>query len=394
MWITIRGLAWCQSRMRKEPVMKEATTYVGLDTHKSSIAVSALSPIKNEPTEWSLPNNARAVDRLARRLKRDASGRIVCCYEAGPCGYVLQRQLRKRSIECIVVAPSLIPVKPGERIKTDRRDARKLAEYLRSDSLTEVQPPTEAEESMRDLCRSRVDAKKDQLRARHRLAKFLLRRGLIYTAGHSWTLRHRTWLRAIKFERAIDRQVFDDYMLSLDQQTERVSNLTKNLEDASKETLYREAVGWLRCFKGIDTVTALSLLAEVHDFRRFNSPRQLMSYLGLTPSEASSGTQRRLGAITKCGNGHARRLLIEAAWHYRHRPSVGTSLRRRRSGQPPHIIALADKAQMRLSKRFYRLAYTKGKPGGKVVTAIARELSGFIWAVMQGATPQVPEASV
>jgi transposase len=394
MWITIRGLAQSQSRMRKEPVMKQCTTYVGLDIHKSSIAVAALFPDKKERTEWSLPNNTRAVERLARRLKRDAPGGILCCYEAGPSGYVLQRQLRRQGLECIVVAPSLIPVKPGERVKTDRRDARKLAQHLRSDSLTEVQPPTEAEESIRDLCRSREDAKRDQLRARHRLAKFLARRGLVYTGGHSWTLRHRRWLRAINFERTTDRQVFDDYMLAVDQQTERVSNLTKALEEASKEEPYREPVGWLRCFRGIDTITALGLLAEVHDFRRFRSARHLMSYLGLTPSEDSSGTHRRLGAITKCGNGHARRLLIEAAWHYRHRAAVSAPLRRRRSGQPPHVIALADKAQVRLNRRFYRLAYTKGRPAGKVVTAIARELSGFIWAVMQSAEPQALETEV
>jgi transposase len=316
-------------------------------------------------------------------LNKHASGELACCYEAGPCGYTLQRQLAKLGIGCQVVAPSLIPVRPGERIKTDRRDARKLAELLRADLLTEVHPPTESEESVRDLCRCREAVGRDLTRARHRLGKFLLRRGCTYTQGkRAWGTRHRRWLQTLSFEHPAEQYTFDTYLLAVEQLEERRRLLDEKLAEMANMDPYREPVGWLRCFRGIDTVTALSIVAELHDFRRFRSPRALMAYLGLVPSERSSGDGRRQGSITRTGNGHLRRLLVEAAWHYRHRPEIGVTLRQRRKDQPGRVIAIADRAQQRLWKRRMRMS-ARGKPHNKIVVAQARELVGYIWAALQ-----------
>lgn len=317
-----------------------------------------------------------------RRLEQRGQGEIECVYEAGPCGYTLQRQLRAAGIGCQVVAPSLIPVKPGERIKTDRRDARKLAEHLRAGLLTEVHPPSEADEAARDLCRCREDAKEDLMRVRHRLSKMLLRRGRVYRAGQNWTKRHREWLRGQRFEHAADQAVFEDYLLAIEQLEERVVRLDERLREVASTDPYRDRVGWLRCFRGIDTVAALTIVAELHDFARFRSPRHLMAYLGLVPSEHSSGQSTHRGAITKSGNRHVRRMLVQVAWHYRHRPAVGAVLRKRRHGQPAAILALADGAQQRLHRRYHRLLLARRKPHQKVVIAVARELVGFLWAAL------------
>jgi len=365
--------------------MSESITYVGMDVHKESVRVAMILPGQKEPVEWSQKNTPSS---LIKRLKRKATGSLVCCYEAGPCGYALQRAMTKAGIRCLVVAPSLIPRKPGERIKTDRRDAKKLARYLRSGDLTEVHPPTTEEESVRDLCRAREDAKEDLLRSRHRLQKFLLRRGLVYPRGkRAWTHNHRAWLRSLSFEDESDRLVFDDYLRMVEYLEERVKGWLQALEDLSTHEPYATAVGYLRCFRGIDTVTAMTVVAELHGFMRFTSPRQLMAYLGLVPGEHSSGEKRRQGAITKTGNGHVRRVLIEASWHYRHVPAVSTALKARQKGQPEWAIAVADKAQRRLNRRYWRLI-NKGKPTSKAATAVARELVGFLWAVMYTASSQ------
>ena len=362
--------------------MGEPTTYVGMDVHKKDIVVALLAPDVQEPVEWKLRNEPRAIRRLAKRLRREAVGELQCVYEAGPCGYTLQRQLLERGIQTNIVAPSLIPVKPGERIKTDRRDARKLAAAARAQMLTAVHPPTEAEEAVRDLCRCREDARVDLTRARHRLSKMLLRRGFVYRVGRNWTHRHRQWLRSLQFEDFATRTVFEDYLTVVEQGEERVRALESRLEEIAQEEPYCERVGWLRCFRGINTVTAMTILTELHDFRRFDDPRRLMSYLGLVPSEHSSGEKTRRGAITKAGNSHVRRVLVEASWHYRHRPAVGVQLRQRREGQPRAIIALADRAQRRLHRRFHRLVLASGKCSQKAVVAIARELVGFLWAAL------------
>ena len=359
--------------------MEEGTTYVGMDVHKRTIAVTVRFPGGGRD-ERTIPHEPRAVNRLVRKLKREAPGAILCAYEAGPCGYGLQRDLQEQGLECQVIAPSRIPRKPGDRIKTDRRDARMLAELLEGGLLTEVHPPNPEDEAVRDLCRAREDAKEDQVRARHRLSKFLFRRELRW-GRKNWTLAHQQWLRGLRLEHAADQAVFDAYCIALDQATERVRMVDLGLKDWALIEPYATPVSWLRCFHGIDTVSAMTLVTELHDFRRFRRPRELMSYLGLIPSEHSSGGRTQRGGITKTGNGHARRILIECAWHYRHQPRVSRALRERREGQPARVIAIADKAHRRLSGRYRRMT-ARGKEHNKVVVAIARELVGFLWATL------------
>jgi transposase len=361
--------------------MGESITHVALDAHKKFLQVALLEPGKREPVEWRVVHEDAAVRRMAKRIQREASGKVQVCYEAGPCGYALQRTLVKLGLDCVVIAPSLIPVKPGDHIKTDRRDARKLAELFRAGLLTEVHPPTTGEEAFRDLCRCREDAKEDLLRARHRLGKMLLRRGIIWQEGKNWTEGHRKWLRSVSFEHPADKLVFEDYLLAIEHLEERIRGLESAIAAGAEQDPYREPVGALRCFQGIDTLTAVTLVAELHDFRRFQSPRELMGYLGLVPSEDSSSDKRRLGSITKAGNSHARRVLVESAWHYRHPPRVGKGLRKRREGQPGQVIATADKAAQRLHRKFVKLQ-GRGKAMGKVVVAVARELVGFLWAAL------------
>lgn len=361
-------------------------TYVGLDVHKKSIAITLLPALGGAPVEWQEPNESRALQRLARRLKREAPGAVSSCYEAGPTGYALWRQLTGLGIPCMVVAPSLIPIKPGSRIKTDRRDARKLAELLRAGLLTEVHPPSESDEALRDLCRCRDNGRDDLVRARHRLGKFLLRRHCIFTGSkHHWGPRHVHWLEQLRFDDAASQATFDAYYLAIQQCQERLVRLDAQLAEFGAAEPYKEPVGWLRCFRGIDTVTAVSLIAELHDFRRFRSARALMAYLGLVPSEHSSGEREQRGSITKAGNRHVRRLLVEAAWHNRHRPGVSLPLRKRREGQPARVLAIADRAQQRLSARYARMS-VRGKPHPKTVVAMARELVGYLWATLQPAT--------
>lgn len=361
--------------------MEKGTTYVGMDVHKKDIVVAMLAPGAREAVTWKLVNEPRAVRRLAKKLDRQAAGEVRCAYEAGPCGYVVHRQLQTEGVACQVVAPSLIPAKPGDRVKTDRRDARKLAELLRAGLLTEVHPPSEAEESVRDLCRCREDAKQDLSRCRHRLGKFLLRRGLRYGDGKAWTKRHRKWLWSLKLDHPAAQATLEAYLLRVEQMEAHLGELDASIAAIADSEPYREPVGWLRCFRGIDTLTAMVILTELHDVRRFVDPRQLMAYLGLVPSEHSSGESTQRGGITKAGNAHLRRVLIEAAWHYRHPPRVGVTLRRRREGQPAGIIVLADRAMQRLHWRHWRLL-SLGKPPQKAVTAVARELVGFLWATL------------
>ncbi len=363
--------------------MSKGMTWVGMDVHKKAINVAMILPDRKEYVEWQVSNEPRAVKRLAKKLVRMAPGEVRVCYEAGPCGFVLQRQLQAGApLVCEVVAPSLIPTKAGERVKTDRKDARKLAQYFQSGLLTEVQPPSEEEEAVRDLCRCRERTKQDLTRSRHRVTKFLLRRNVFYRGpGNTWTRKHRAWLRGLRFGIAVDQMVFEEYLQAVEHLEERIKGLDEKIEAISKEDPYREPVGHLRCFRGIDTITAITVVAELYKFMRFNSPRQLMGYLGLVPSEYSSGDHYSRGSITKAGNSHVRRVLVEAAWNYRHHPAVGVALRKRRKGQPDWAIRIADHAQQRLCRRYRRLT-AKGKPKNKAVVAVARELAGFIWSVL------------
>ena len=335
--------------------MKNVTTYVGIDAHKKDLFVAMLMGHEKTPVTWQLANEPRAVHRLVRKLERETPGPIRIFYEAGPCGYALQRQVTTSRVSCDVVAPALIPRKPGERVKTNRRDARKLVELGRAGLLTAVQPPTPEDEAVRDLARARDDAREDRQRARHRLGKLLLRRGLHF-AGKNWSRAHRRWIDTLAWAHAAERAVVEDYLLAIDQIEARLTELDERLTEIAQADPYREPVAWLRCFRGIDTLTAMLILAELHDFRRFASAPALMAYLGLVPGEDSSGEKHRRGRITRTGNALVRRLLVETAWHYQHRPSVGVALARRRKGQPGRVIAIADKAQQRLCRRFRKLA--------------------------------------
>jgi transposase len=357
-------------------------TYLGLDVHKRSIVV-AVRQGGALVHEERLPNERQAVARWAGRWKRASGGRLACAYEAGACGYALQRQLEALGVPCQVVAPSLVPRKPGARIKTDRRDARQLAEYLEGGHLTPVHPPSPAEEAARDLSRAREDATQDRTRARHRLTKFLLRHGRSYTPGRKhWTAAHASWLASQSFDEPAAQAVFDDYRLALEQLEARIGELDRRIEEQAQTEPYRTRVGALRCFRGIDTRTAFGLVSELHSIAHFDRASGLMAFVGLVPSERSSGDQQRRGAITKAGNTHARKLLIEAAWQARHRPSVPLALRRRREGQPAETIALADRAQHRLHRRYWALVQ-RGKPTTVAATAVARELAGFVWAALR-----------
>ncbi|MFN7940466.1 MAG: IS110 family transposase [Thermoanaerobaculia bacterium] len=360
-----------------------STSYVGMDVHKAWVTVARGVPGQAAVEVWEVPNEPRAIRRLARRLLREAgSGEVSCCYEAGSCGYTLQRQLGKEGIDCEVVAPSLVPRRPGERIKTDRRDARKLVEYWRSGMLTVITPPSLEQEAVRDLVRCREDVRQDLQRSRHRLSKLLLRNGRVYREGDAWTGRHRQWLQELVWETAEQPRVLAEYRVSIEFLEERLKDIDRQIAEVAQRAPYREPVGWLRCFRGIDTLSAMILLTEVHAIERFDSPRRFMAYLGLVPGEHSSGGSERRTGITKAGNTHVRRMLVEAAWHYRHHPGLGASLRRRREGQPASVLALAHRAQQRLHRRYQRLAVTLGKPTPKVVTAVARELAGFLWAAL------------
>jgi len=354
-----------------------------VDAHKKDLFVAMLIGRSPTPVAWTVPNEPNAVRRLVRKLEREAPGPVQMCYEAGPCGYALQRQVTTARVSCQVIAPALIPRKPGERIKTNRRDARKLAELFRAGLLTEVQPPTPEDEAVRDLCRARDDAREDLQRSHHRLGKLLLRRGLHF-GGRNWTRAHRQWIDTLEWAQPAERVVVDDYLLAIDQLESRLIELDARLAEIAETEPYRERVGWLRCFRGIDTLTAILILAELHDFRRFQSPRALMAYIGLVPGEDSTGEKHRRGRITRTGNALVRRLLVETAWHYQHRSSIGVALTRRRKGQPGRVIAIADKAQQRLCRRFRRLI-EQHKPAPKVAVAIARELAGFLWAALQPA---------
>jgi transposase len=373
--------------------MNKDITYVALDAHKKQHRVAMVLPGEREAVEWTVNNEERKVRQMVKRIRKQAPGRIVAAYEAGPCGFALARQIESEGVKCMVIAPSPIPMKSGDRIKTDRRDAKKLVDLLKANLLTEVHPPTTELESVRDLSRCREAAKEDLKRAQHRVLKFLVRRGLIYGDGMKhWTGRHFTWLRSLRFENRYDERVYSEYLGEVQRQGERVAALDKEIEGVAEQEPYKEPVGWLRCFRGINTVTAVSLVVELYSIERFQSPRQLMSYLGLIPSECSSGEKVKKGPITKAGNRRVRRLLVEAAWHQRHHPVKSKALRKRRENQPDWVIKIADRAMKRLHQRYMHLV-SNGKETKVAATAVAREMVGFLWSVLYGHAELVSKQS-
>ena len=355
--------------------------YLGLDVHAATIAVAIAEGRGEVRSLGQIPNRPEAVHKLLKKLGDPST--LHVCYEAGPTGYVLYWQLTKLGIQCEVIAPSLIPVKSGDRIKTDRRDAEKLARALRAGDLTSVFVPSAEHEALRDLVRAREAAKTDELRARHRLAKYLLRYGKYPPAGcRAWTLTWWRWLRTLTFEHALQNTTVLDYTNELEHQTARVERLEKNIDDAieSAPKEMKAIVAALQSLRGVAKITAVTVAVEVGSFRRFERASQLMSYTGMVPSERSSGTRERRGAITKAGNSRLRRVLIEAAHHYRHQPRLSVRQRALQRDLSPAVAETSWKAQLRLHRR-YQLLIGKSKPAGKVITAIARELVGFIWAI-------------
>jgi len=360
--------------------VKQSTTLIAFDQHAATTVAAVLLPGQRTPALHSLTSDSAAIVRFVERLRR---GHVVqCCYEAGPCGFELHRALTARDIPCDVIAPALIPRRAGDRIKTDRRDAGQLAVLYRAGALTAIHIPTEQEEAARDLLRCREDIRADLLRARHRLAKFLLRHGRRFTdTKKAWSKRHDAWLRTQRWPLSALDQTHTAYLRTVDEAVARLRTVDEDLRGLLMLEPLRPRVERLRCFRGIDDLTALTIAAELGDPRRFAAARRAMAFVGLVPSEHSSGTKRARGAITKTGNAHRRRVLVEAAWHYRHRPFVGAALRRRQRGAPPAIVAQAWTAQQRLHRRYHRLA-GRGKVKQQVNTAIARELTGFVWAAL------------
>ena len=367
--------------------MTERTRFVGLDAHARTIAVAVAEEAGAAEGHGVIPNDPSSIRRLVGRLGGPGV-RLVACYEAGPTGYPLHRQLESLGVECMVVAPSLVPTRSGDRVKTDRRDALKLARLLRSGDLTSVWVPDEEHEAFRDLVRARADAKADALRAKHRLSKFLLRRGVRPPHGmRPWTERHRAWLGMIRLEEPAAQIVLEDYWRVVRAADERVRRLEGALLRSVPER-HRALVAALQGFRGIAFLTAVTIVAEVGDLRRFATAPQFMAYVGVVPSEHSSGGSRHRGRITKAGNALLRHVLVEAAHHARLQPRVGPTLRRRQQGIPTSIVELSWRAQMRLHQRYRHLSARLGRP--KALTAVSRELAGFVWAV--GQQMEVPAA--
>lgn len=346
---------------------------VGLDVHKSSVRLAALRG-DELVDERTLRYDVEAV---ARAVSRWPGARV--CYEAGPTGFGLYRHLVDAGISCVVVAPGSIPTRPGERIKTDRRDARKLARLLAGGLLEEVWVPDPELEALRDLVRAREDARLDRMRDRHRLSKFVLRHER-RMPGQSWGVARRKWLGDQCFEHPAQQHAFQSYLHALDLVDRRVEVLERQIDALAVEGAWAGLVAKLRCLRGVETLTAVGIVCEIGDFARFRRAEEFSSFVGLVPSEHSSGERRRPGSITKVGNSHVRRLLVEAAWHSRLRPRVGYELARRQRGQDPEVIERAWRAQQRLHQRWRRMA-GRGKPHQKIVVACARELGGFVWAI-------------
>lgn len=363
--------------------MRKIIRYVGLDVHGETIAVAVAEAGREGEVRsvGTIANRREGLRKMMKKLGKPEELRV--CYEAGPCGYAVYWDLTKMGIACEVVAPTLIPTKAGDRVKTDRRDAVKLARSYRSGDLTAVWVPDREHESLRDLVRAREAAKGDEKRARHRLSKFFLRRGLRPPQGvRAWTQAYFVWVRQLRLEHFAAQATLEDYLREVCQCEERVRRLDRTIDEAIEQAdaQTQELVAALQALRGVAKVSAVTIVAEVGRLSRFDTPRQLMSYAGVVSREYSSGASTLRGAITKTGNAHLRRIVIESSWSYRHRPYVGYALRKRQDGTAQEVKEIAWKAQLRLHQR-YRQLCMREKAKGKVVTAIGRELLGFMWAI-------------
>jgi transposase len=359
--------------------MNQVIHYIGLDVHKETIAVSIAPANSTEVRRYGIIGGTlAAVDKLVKKLS-PANVELRLAYEAGPCGFVLCRQLRSKGIHCDVVAPSLIPKKASDRVKTDRRDADQLARLYRAGELTAIHVPDQEDEAVRDLVRARFSAMTDQRQARNRLKGFLLRLGFRYTGRSSWNDAHKRYLSGLVMPQAPQQIAFQEYIHAINDATQRLARLTQAVEDALPGWKWEPVVRALMSLRGVQVLTAMTLVAEVGDFSRFEDPKSLMHFFGLTPSEHSSGQGRVQGGITRCGNAHCRRVLTEAAWQYRLTPKVSQAIQKRQEGQSKEVRLIAWEAQQRLHKRFKQLAARKKSV--VAATAVARELAGFVWAI-------------
>jgi transposase len=374
--------------------MTDYARYLGIDQHKDSLVI-AMAGAGREPAVvlGRIRNREEDIAHWFRRQGREWGGlsNILCCYEAGPCGYGLYRQMKHMKVDCQVIAPSLTPRKPGDRVRTDRRDAAKMATLLRGGELTAIWVPDEEHEALRDLLRAREAASADLLRQRHRLGKFLLRQGRYPPEGvRAWTVAHEEWLNTLELPQPVHQLLLPELRQTILSARQRLDRLDAAIQEAAQQSPWYPAIQAFECFRGIDLLTAATLVAELGAVARFVEPRQMMAYAGLVPGEDSSGQTIRRGRTTLAGNTHLRRVVVEAAWHYRHRPAVGRALQRRQKGQPADVIEVAWRAQMRLHGR-YRKLMARGKEKNKVITAIARELLAFIWEAWQKAPmPSLP----